>query len=571
MLSFLPRALRALLVIAVYHGLVTAYPANDDQQIPIQKQATAGAVASESDQCSRVGGAIISAGGNAVDAAVATTFCVGVVAPYHSGIGGGGFMMVRDKNGAYEAIDFRETAPGFAYQDMYKDKANESIYGGLSVAVPGEVKGLQYAHEKYGELPWSAVLAPAIDIAYKGFTVTVDMERYIRASINGHSRNFLAEDPSWAKDFVRKGKLLGQGERITRRRYARLAKKGAHDFYKGKLAEQMIRSIWSAGGNMTMNDLENYKVISRPILHTTYRGYNLYSIGAPASGAVTLNILKVMEAFKGGFKHRKQTIHKYVEAMKFAYGARLRLCDPDFDADMVKYQKQMLDPKNIDKIRKKIDPDHTQPIEAYDPQGIYPPEQHGTSQITTVDRDGMAVSLTTTVNLLWGSQVLDPRTGIIFNNEMNDFSIPGVPNEFGLKPSKENFIKPGKRPQSSITPVIVTYKDNTFFAAVGAAGGSRIISATTQALFHILNDGVDIRWAVNEPRLHDQVIPPLLLVEKRFNVSTVEYLRDRGHNITWVWEGLSAVHGVQLRKEWNGQFRAGNDERQKDSGGKTIP
>ncbi|KAF4453196.1 gamma-glutamyltransferase [Fusarium austroafricanum] len=533
---------------------------------------TRGAIASEAQECSFIGKDLLARGGNAVDAMVGTTFCVGVIGMYHSGIGGGGFMLVRDKKGNYEAIDFRESAPAAAYEDMYQGNVDGSIYGGLSVGVPGEVRGFEYAHKKYGSLPWKTVLQGAIKVAQDGFIVNADMAHFIEKTVKEHY-NFFVEDPSWAEDFTRDGQLIPEGEMMTRRRYARtlqaIADHGADAFYTGPLAESMVKTIQQSNGTITMNDYRNYQVISREVLHTEYKGYNVYGISSPASGAVSLNILNTMNGYTHQGEDQNTTLHIYIEAMKFAYGARMRLGDPDFIDGVSELEHEMLNLTKAEKIRRKIDPKKTQDIHKYDPDGIYSSDGHGTSHIVTADADGMAVSLTTTVNLIFGSFLMDNLTGVILNNEMNDFSIPGVPNEFGFAPAEENFIRPNKRPLSSCTPLIVSHKDGSLFAVIGAAGGSRIISATTQVAWRVLTSpSWSIKDAVREPRVHNQLVPDNLLVEKKFNSYDVPSLKERGHNITWVDEGLSAVQA--LTRDSEGVFDVAREPRQKNSGGVTL-
>ncbi|KAH6896937.1 gamma-glutamyltranspeptidase [Thelonectria olida] len=624
-LQYAPSVLQLLLASCLHPGLADAGPypqgyKNDktykpDQNLIHTPVGSRGAVASEANECSHWGKQILTEGGNAVDAAVATTFCVGVLAPYHSGIGGGGFMLVRDKHGMYEAIDFRESAPAAAHENMYEGNIEGSIYGGLSVAVPGEVRGLWYAHQKYGQLPWKRLLEGAHYRA-KAVRMNADYMSYINKAVNGSRKNFIVEDPSWAADYVENGKMKGEGSWVRRDRYAktlkRIAEKGPDGFYKGRVARALVQSIRDRNGTITMDDFKNYQVKTRPVLTTTYRGYKLHTVGAPASGAVALNIINVMEGYpkpdrtaqsyseyKGKpvsdffpgrkimeainrdkhsarvphiydvNKPRDSLWHKFVEAMRFGYAARGKLGDPDYVDDVRGYENAMIDKENAKRIRKLIDPKHTQNITAYDPGKVYQPSDHGTSHIATADDEGMAVSLTSTVNLLFGSRIMDAETGVILNNEMNDFSIPGVSNEFHFEPSESNFIRPGKRPLSSITPIIVERPDGAFFVAVGAAGGSRIISATSQVLWRVMSEPVGINEAVNEPRLHDQLMPNKLLAEKDFPITTVRQLRDvYGHNVTWVSPGLSIVEGVIRDKK--GYFEAGSDARQKNHGGVVV-
>ncbi|KAF4337883.1 gamma-glutamyltransferase [Fusarium beomiforme] len=533
---------------------------------------TRGAVASEAQECSYVGRDLLARGGNAVDAMIGTTFCVGVIGMYHSGIGGGGFMIIRDKEGNYEAIDFRESAPAAAFEDMYQGNVNGSIYGGLSVGVPGEVRGFEYAHKKYGKLPWKTVLQGAIKVAQDGFIVNADMAAFIEKTIKDH-HNFFVEDPSWAEDFTRNGQLIPQGEKMTRRRYARtlqaIADHGADVFYTGPFAESMVKTIQDTNGTVTLDDYKNYKVISREVLHTEYKGYDVYGIPAPAGGAVSLNILNTMNGYTHQDEDRNTTLHIYIEAMKFAYGARLRLGDPAFVDGVPELEREMLNATTGETIRKKIDPRKTQNIKKYDPDGIYSSDGHGTSHIVTADGDGMAVSLTTTVNLIFGSFLMDPLTGVILNNEMNDFSIPGVPNEFGFAPSEANFIRPNKRPLSSCTPLIVSNKDGSLFAVIGAAGGSRIISATTQVAWRVMTSSSwSIKDAVREPRVHNQLLPNVLKIEKKFSSCDIPSLIERGHDIERVDEGLSTVQA--LTRDSAGVFEVAPEPRQKNSGGVTI-
>ncbi|KAK2026885.1 gamma-glutamyltranspeptidase [Colletotrichum zoysiae] len=530
-----------------------------------------GAVASEAVECSRIGRDLIAQGGNAVDALVGTTFCVGTVGMYHSGIGGGGFAVIRDADGNYESVDFRESAPAAAFQDMYKGNVEGSVRGGLAVGVPGEVRGLEYMHNKYGALPWRTVVTPAAQLATAGFRVSADLVRYMASAIEGQD-NFLVEDPVWAEEFAPNGTLLQLGDTIYRKRYgatlAKIAEQGADVFYSGPIAESMVATARATNGTLTLDDLASYKVVTRPSLSTSYRGHRLVSIGAPASGAVCLNTLKIMEQFDPAESADvKLGVHRFDEALRFAYGARSLLGDPDFVDGIGPFEDALLDEDTAGDIRRRILDNQTHPVEWYSPHGTYASEGFGTSHIVTADKSGMATSLTTTVNLLFGAQIMDPLSGVILNNEMNDFSIPGVRNAFGFEPSPANFIRANKRPLSSITPVIVEHPDGTLYATVGAAGGSRILSSTAQVAWHVLEHGRTMREALREPRLHDQLMPNVVTFEYPFDNDTVASMLDKGHRVKWVPEGSSAVQGIIFD---GGVFEAASEPRQKNSGAFTV-
>jgi gamma-glutamyltranspeptidase/glutathione hydrolase len=283
-----------------------------------------GAVASESDICSRIGIDVLSSRGNAADALVATTFCVGVVGMYHSGIGGGGFMMVRGSDGKYEDIDFREKAPAAATQDMYAGNVNGSIRGGLASGVPGELRGLQYLHENYGSLPWKTLVMPAVNVARNGWKVNHDLIRYMTSATSSH--DFLSEDPNWALDFAPKGKRLVLGDTITRKRYAdtleTIANDGPDAFYEGPIAEVMIDALQAANGSMTLMDLKNYTVELRKPASIKYRQYKLTACSAPASGIVALSVMNIVSGYDDFADPSKLNIstHRLDEAMRFGYG-----------------------------------------------------------------------------------------------------------------------------------------------------------------------------------------------------------------------------------------------------------
>jgi gamma-glutamyltranspeptidase/glutathione hydrolase len=331
----------------------------------------------------------------------------------------------------------------------------------------------------------------------------------------------------------------------------------------------MIDLIQANNGTMTMADLQSYKIVSRQPLSIDYRGYRVFATEAPSSGAITLSMLKTMEQYPlSDRKDSNLTTHRFNEAMRFAYGARVELGDPTYTRNIEQYESQLLSSKTAKEISRRIRDNETQPVEAYDPSGLYTPSGSGTSHIVAVDASGMAISSTTTLNLLFGAQIMTPGTGIILNDQMNDFSIPGVRNEFGYVPSPNNFIAPGKRPLSSCTPVVVEHGNGTLFFTTGAAGGSRIISATVQAVWRVIEHGMDMYGAVAEPRLHDQLMPNQVAFEYTFDNGTVASMVEKGHNVTWVRPGWSAVQGIRVR--WDGSFEAVGETRQKNSGGLSL-
>jgi gamma-glutamyltranspeptidase/glutathione hydrolase len=532
-------------------------------------------VASESSICSQIGINLLKAGGNAADAVVGTTFCVGVVGMYHSGIGGGGIMIVRTPQGTYEDIDFRGTAPAAAFEDMYLGNLNGSMKGGLASGIPGEVRGLQYLHERYGKLRWDEVVMPAVAVAREGFEVTADLVSYMKYSTNkGCQEDFLSKNAAWVVDFAPNGTRLGAGDRMTRKRYAntleRIAMKGPDAFYEGRIAELMIEALQKMNGTMTMQDLKKYTVAIRKPIEVEYRGYKLHSCGAPSSGPVALAVMKVVEGYKdfGLATSLNLSTHRLDEAIRFGYGMRVNLGDPSFVKHLQENVDEMINEATAAEIRLRISDSKTFDVSYYDPSGIEVLNSRGTSHIVAADSSGLAISMTTSINLLFGSQVIVPETGIIMNSEMNDFSIPNTTNAFGYVPSPLNYIRPGARPLSSISPVIVDDPFGRLYFVTGAAGGSRITTATIQSLWHVLDHNMTVLEALRAPRFHDQLIPSQVFFEHTFDNGTVSFMQERGHNISFVKTHLSSVQAVRWLA--NGTFEAAGEPRQKNSGGYAV-
>ncbi|KAF2222356.1 gamma-glutamyltranspeptidase [Elsinoe ampelina] len=537
-----------------------------------------GAVSSETALCSQLGAKILRIGGNAADAMVASVFCTGVVGMYHSGIGGGGFAVVRASNGTYEFIDFREAAPLATNETIYVGNEQGSLTGGLASGVPGEVRGLEYIHDKYGRLPWKDVVTPAVKVARYGFPVTEDLLSYIASATTGSSGNFLVNDPSWALDFAPNGTVLGLGETLTRKRYAdtleTIAEKGADAFYSGAIARTLIRALRASNGTMTEADLANYTIKSRTPAKITYRNYTLHSSSAPASGTIALSALKILEGYTdaGLPSAINLTTHRLTEAFRFAYGQRTLFGDPLIIPSMDTYQTSILSDPVTSAIRSRISDARTQNVSYYDPAGLEILDTPGTSHLVTADSSGLALSLTTTVNLLFGSKLLIPETGIVMNNEMNDFSIPGVRNAFGFEPSPNNYVRPGARPVSSISPIIAEDANGDLVFLTGAAGGSRIITASALQVWNVLDRGMTAQEALAEKRLHDQLVPDQTSMEEGYDAGVVEFMRGRGHNVSIPGTaGTSSAQSIRVdRTRGMALFEVGSEPRQANSGGFVV-
>lgn len=539
---------------------------------PCHSKNKLGAVASESSVCSEIGINTLKKGGNAADALVATQFCIGVIGMYHSGIGGGGFMLVRGSDGQYEFIDFRETAPAAAFQDMYNNNTDASLYGGLASGIPGELRGLEHLHKNYGSLPWKQLVLPAVKVARYGFKVTEDLVRYMdTVTPNG---DFLTEDPTWAIDFAPNGYRVKLGETITRKRYAdtleTIANHGPDAFYSGPIAQATIAALTKANGTMTLEDLKNYTVATREPAEINYRGYKLTATSAPSGGIVALSALNTVGGYDGFGDPAaiNLTTHRLDEAIRFAYGQRSELGDPLFVDGLDDFQKAMISADTGAETRSKISDFRTLNVSSYNPMGLESLPTPGTSHIVAADASGLAISVTTTINLLFGSQLMVPETGVIMNDEMNDFSIPGSSNAFGYIPSPANFIRPGKRPLSSISPIIAETAEGKLYFVIGAAGGSRIITATIQNVHHVLDQNMTAPEALAQPRLHDQLSPDQVTFEYAYDNSTVAFLKSLGHNVTWVAPGQSTAQGLRLLP--NGTFEAAGEPRQLNSGGFAV-
>lgn len=414
-------------------------------------------------------------------------------------------------------------------------------------------------------------MTPAINVARNGFEVTNDTMKYIDGLSNPE---FLTEDPAWAIDFAPNGTLVQLGQTMTRKRYANtleaIANGGADAFYQGAIANYTIAAIQAANGTMTLHDLANYTIELRDPLSIDYRGYKVTSCSAPSGGEVTLSILNIVNGFNG-FDDPAQvnlTTHRLDEAMRWSYGMRTNLGDPSFVTGMAEYQNEMLSQATAAQIRSKISNYTSYNVSYYNPDNVEVLTDHGTSHIVAADHSGLSVSITTTINTIFGSRLMVPETGVILNNEMNDFSTPGSTNAFGYEPSEANYIVPGKRPLSSIAPTIVEYPGGGLFFISGSAGGSRIITATAQIVHNAIDRQLTSHEALLAPRMHDQLSPNYVSFEYLYNNETTAYMKSLGHTINWVAPGSSTAQA--LRRLPNSTFEAAGEPRQLASGGFAI-
>jgi len=499
-------------------------------------------VATQDVLASQVGLDILKMGGNAIDAAVAIGFALAVTLPRAGNLGGGGFMLVHSaQTGETAAIDYREMAPAASHSDMYLDgtgavDSNESRFTYRSVGVPGTVAGLVLALDKFGTLTLAEALAPAIELAEYGFTVRKDLAE----SIAGYEKRLKSWPESKRIFFKPDGSGYEPGDRFIQSELAwslkQIAEHGAEAFYEGAIGERIAADMKANAGLITLEDLAAYEAKIRQPITGSYRGYEIRSMPPPSSGGVHLvQILNILEDYPIGFLgvNSADTIHLMAEAMKLAYADRSEhLGDPDFWNVPV---KGLTSKTYAASLRKMINLKRATPAEQIKPGNPAPFESNETTHFSVMDGEGNMVSNTYTINFGYGTSIVAAGTGILLNNEMDDFSAKrGVPNAYGLVGGAANAIESGKRPLSSMTPTLVL-KDGKPFLATGSPGGSRIITTTLQVIMNVIDHEMNIAAATATPRIHHQWLPDELRTEQGISPDTLDLLTERGHTVVTKW------------------------------------
>lgn len=519
-------------------------------------------------EATRVGVDILRKGGNAWDAAIAVQFALAVVYPQAGNIGGGGFMVSRDKNGNFDCLDFRETAPQQAHRDMFLDAegnviTDRSVMGHLASGVPGSVEGMVQLHRKYGKLPWKELLQPAIRLARDGFALTEKEAR----NLNEEQENFkkynrrpcsLQQDKPWTKGDILKQEELGHSLML-------IADSGRAGFYEGTVARLLVAEMQQGGGIITLEDLRNYRAVWRkPLVRSRY-GYTLACMPPPSSGGVALYQLLFMlyEFHLHGYAWQStEYINLVAEAEKLVYADRSEyLGDPDFYTVPV---DELLNESYLRRRMQLIRPALVTASETIMP-GLHHPESEQTTHFSIVDADGNAVSLTTTINSAFGSRVMVEGAGFLLNNEMDDFSVkPGTPNQFGLVGNGANAIAPGKRMLSSMTPTIVE-KDGQLLLVIGSPGGATIITSVMQNIVNVLVYGMGMQESVSAPRFHHQWLPDKLFLEEgRFDTVTIRQLQAMGYTV----QQRPPIGRVDaILRLGDGRYEGGADPRGDDAAG----
>ena len=493
-----------------------------------------GMVVADEPLAADVGVAVLKSGGNAVDAAVAVGFALAVTHPYAGNLGGGGFMLVRFADGRSTFVDFRERAPGRASRDVYLDAqgnpTQDSVDGWRSVGIPGSVRGFELAQSKYGSQKWEALMAPAIELASKGYALS-----YKSAELLRNARN-LDDDPESKRIFQKGGSYYDAGDVLVQPELAatlkRIAASGAREFYEGETARRLVSEMATHGGLLTLADLQSYRAVERTPLSGAYRGLTILTAPLPSSGGI--GILQMLGMLEGSGYGKAgpgaaATIHYTAEVMRRYFADRSQYLG---DSDFVKVPvKGLLDPGYIRERRASINPDQATPGDQLNPGKPAGREGTETTHYSIVDASGNAVAVTYTLNNGYGSGVTVPGLGFLLNDEMDDFTAkPNVPNMFGLVQSEANAIEPGKRPLSAMTPTIVV-RDGKPFMVLGAPGGPRIITAVLQVLLNVIDFRMNIQDAVDAPRFHHQWKPDKLYLEAGISPDTVALLEDMGHQV----------------------------------------
>jgi len=542
------KAYQALVIFLV---LATApVPQRAASREPVR--ARSGMVASTSEIASQVGVEIMKRGGNAIDAAVAVGLALAVTWPSAGNLGGGGFMMIRRADGSTEIIDYRERAPLSAHRDMYLDKEGNvikdaSTVGYRAVGVPGTVAGLSLAIERHGKLKWGDVVEPSRKLAAEGFVVNYHTMR----SLQGAER-LLSKFPESRRIFLRDGNLYKEGERITQPDLAatlsRLQSQGPREFYDGKTAKMIVDDMKASGGLITERDLKEYTPTVRKPLKGTYRGYEVLTMPPPSSGgAALIEMLNMLEHYNlSELGHNSsEALHLIIESMRRAFADRAEFLG---DADFVKVPVEgLISKKYAAGLVKSIDNARATPserVKAGSPTGYEPSD---TTHYTVVDSEGNVVSNTYTLNGSFGAGATARGTGVLLNNEMDDFtSKPGVPNAYGLLQSENNAIAPRKRPLSAMTPTIVL-KDGKVVFAVGSPGGPTIINTVLQVVINVIDYGMNIQQAIDAPRFHHQWMPDQIRWEPiGFSRDTRVALEKKGHVFSERGGYIGDAQGVMI-------------------------
>ena len=548
------RVTNLLLAGLLWAGLLLASTAALSARQPVH--AKHAMVVTREPHATDVGVKVLQGGGNAVDAAVAVAFALAVTHPSAGNLGGGGFMLVRLADGTSTFIDFRERGPISASRNMYLDPATgqatrDSQLGYRASGVPGTVRGMELAHAKYGKAAWKALVQPAVELASAGFPVSWGLSQALRGKITSEK---LAQFPESKRIFLRGGAFYEVGETLKQPELAatlaRIRDTGARDFYEGETARLLAADMAAHGGEITLEDLKQYKAIERKALEGTYKGYGVITAPPPSSGGIgilqMMGMLALTDYSKGG-AGSASSLHYEAEVMRRYFADRAEwLGDPDF----VKVPtKGLVNAEYLRKRAESVQPGKATPsgeIKQGDPA---PYESLETTHYSIVDEAGNAVSVTYTLNGGYGSGVTATGLGFLLNNEMDDFAaVPGKPNLFGLIQGEANAVAPHKTPLSSMTPTIVT-KDGKLYMVLGSPGGPTIINAVLEVMLNVIDFGMNMQQAVDQPRIHHQWMPDLISAENTLSPDTIALLQQFGHTVKTT-NSIAEVAAIRIFGEW---------------------
>lgn len=548
------RVTNLLLAGLLWAGLLLASTAALSARQPVH--AKHAMVVTREPHATDVGVKVLQGGGNAVDAAVAVAFALAVTHPSAGNLGGGGFMLVRLADGTSTFIDFRERGPISASRNMYLDPATgqatrDSQLGYRASGVPGTVRGMELAHAKYGKTAWKALVQPSVELASEGFPVSWGLSQALRGKITSEK---LAQFPESKRIFLRGGAFYEVGETLKQPELAatlaRIRDTGARDFYEGETARLLAADMAAHGGEITLEDLKQYKAIERKALEGTYKGYGVITAPPPSSGGIgilqMMGMLALTDYSKGG-AGSASSLHYEAEVMRRYFADRAEwLGDPDF----VKVPtKGLVNAEYLRKRAESVQPGKATPSAEIKQGDPAPYESLETTHYSIVDEAGNAVSVTYTLNGGYGSGVTATGLGFLLNNEMDDFAaVPGKPNLFGLVQGEANAVAPHKTPLSSMTPTIVT-KDGKLYMVLGSPGGPTIINAVLEVMLNVIDFGMNMQQAVDQPRIHHQWMPDLISAENTLSPDTIALLQQFGHTVKTT-NSIAEVAAIRIFGEW---------------------